>query len=154
RHETREKDTLDVILRLQHEGVPLSEIAQRINGTHHTAYIDDMRVARKLVSVLWDVSTSLRLFGIPSVTSTHDALLKGYMIHCNWARLAGKTLDQSYEISDLIDLLQIGGDPAMKRLKEDWENGIFSLEYERKDGEYEEDYPTLREQKRKGTLKK
>src|SRR4030095_15592860 len=55
RFETR-KDTLQKILSLHRQGMDPQKIAEEINGTYHTAYIDDMRLARKVVSVFLDVA--------------------------------------------------------------------------------------------------
>ncbi|MFO1518980.1 MAG: hypothetical protein U1F57_04855 [bacterium] len=45
-------DTLKEVMKMEREGKKPEEIAQAIDGTVHTAYLKDPRLARKLVSVL------------------------------------------------------------------------------------------------------
>jgi len=44
-------DTAALIGRFQGEGLPSETMARLLNGTQHTAFLDDMRLARKVVSV-------------------------------------------------------------------------------------------------------
>jgi hypothetical protein len=135
RHEIRE-DSLETVLRLHGEGVNPREIARRLNGTHHTAYLDDIRVARKLVSVLLDVSPYLQ--DPQQAAERFDEIRKEYFTTVTWARVMGLNLDEVFQVSDLIELLEIGGDPQIERLKKDLASERFSLGFEEYEGELDD----------------
>ncbi|MFO1519893.1 MAG: hypothetical protein U1F57_09570 [bacterium] len=108
RPESRE-DTVEVVLRYLQNGVPSETVAEKINGTRHTAYIHDIRLARKTVSVMQEIARFL-----PEPNLLRD-LAK---MRLDQAILSFLKSNSPLTPSILIDLLKTNPLPWLARLEE------------------------------------
>lgn len=111
-------DTFLTILSFKEQGLSLEKIAERINDTAHTAFIEDMRLARKLVAVSLDI---------------HPAIVQPELRKPNFKKLDQAFLaivrgKGSFSPEELINLLQLHPNTTVTALKDFWRSGKFRIE--------------------------
>lgn len=94
-------------------------MARRINGTQHTAFLDDMSLAQRVVSVIFDESTSRR-FPEPVAANRRRMLgvIRGFLI-------SGEGLSEEVFKS----LLDAANTEECHSLKRSWESGAFAVRF-------------------------
>jgi len=121
-------DSHQAIAAMHDSGMDEEAIARRINGTHHTAFLNDMRLARKVTSVFLEVGTYL----IPEHPERVIAFHR-FQKRLNALIYSGKTLD----IDDYFSMLGITkpGDvpsdippyPLAIRIHQLWKSGKVEI---------------------------
>ena len=118
--------TPGLIEKLQAEGKSPEAIAAHINGTVHTGYIEDLRLARKVVDVMLDSAVYL---AEPSLReAAFDSLEKGFYEFAS----SGKPLQPE----NLMTLFKIDPSPQAARLTDALKAGRVRLEI-KSDAEFE-----------------
>lgn len=94
----RSLETFTLLKRLQRMGRSFEERARRINGTEHTAYIDDMRLARKVVTVLTEVGPLMMVNQIEASPAAHALHQLALRVHSARRAITPADLRQGLEL--------------------------------------------------------
>jgi hypothetical protein len=114
-----ERNTLLYIAEMANQGKSWENISEAINGSRHTAYFDDLRLARKIVATSLEVHP--RLIGKTEERGLFRARLYEAM---NSFLLSGKKLDAE----QLIRLLEVNGEEELVRFHRQWSEKKFDFE--------------------------
>ena len=110
-------ETIHRIESLRKHGVSPEKIAYELNGSEHTAYLNDLRLARKVVSVLQEAAPYLRN------SQLRDAGRR-QLIDAFWSfARSGRSL----EAEDLVGLLRLHANPATDAFTRAWLEGQVEI---------------------------
>ncbi len=105
--------TFDRIQALRHSEVSPEKIALQLNGTEHTGYLNDLRLARKVVSVMQEVGPYLEN---PKLRGEgRSQLVQSFWQFVNSGRIL--------QAEDLMDLLRLHENPATEDFHDAWRRG-------------------------------
>lgn len=114
-----ELDTTQYVSQLAKNGLQPEEIATEISGTSHTAYLNDMRLARKVVSLMLEAGPYMR------ETSSDRDEARTRLEEAFWTFIcAGKPLGAK----EIIALLKVNPSFESQLLIEQWEDKKFVIE--------------------------
>lgn len=106
-------DTVDRIESLRKHGVSPEKIAYQLNGTEHTGYLNDLRLARKVVAVFEEVGTYLK-----NPRLREEGQRQVMEAFWEYAR-SGRGL----QVRDLIDMMRLHPSPGIEAFVAAWEGG-------------------------------
>ena len=118
RNKRDELPTYQYLQKLARHGYAPEQLAKQINGTRYTAYINDMRLARKVVSVCSDMELYIK----EPQRRTWATNLLGDAIK----KLI--RLERTLGVEELFVLLQIIPDPHIRAIRENWLDRQFNIE--------------------------
>lgn len=112
-------ETSALIRNWQALGRSAERMARDLAGTRHTAYLDDPRLARKVLSVYLDINR------FPQAAASS----RRRWIQLDQAIFNFVTSGRRPDASDLIELLETNLNPEMRSLARSWEEGRFRIEF-------------------------
>jgi len=112
------EDTLESIISLSTRGLSAELIAQSINGTQHTAFIKDMRLARKVVSVLLDTYPYL-------IDPQKRKVSRSNLDHAFWTFLDSR---RKFGVEEIFRVLELNSGSETDSLLKSWREGKFLIE--------------------------
>lgn len=112
------------LVRAMHQsGMPAEQIAEQINRTRHTAYLNDLRFARKMVSVCLEVPADPKQAPLRRIVNQYRAHkhLSGDLAH--------RLLRRPFCASDLFHFLRATeAGPQAEQMERQWREGLFRIE--------------------------
>jgi len=105
-------DTVEVVSSLRTIGLPHEEISRRLNGTPHTASLNDLRLARRVVAVSLEASYYLNEGGTER-EEARSRLIKRILGHVDDPARQGRLTPE-----DLLDFLTLGDTSEDRSLRE------------------------------------
>ncbi len=118
RNKRDELPTYQYLQRLARHGYAHEQLAKQINGTRYTAYINDMRLARKVVSVCADMELCIK--------EPHRRTWASNLLGDAIKKLV--RLERTLGVEELFVLLQIVPNPHIRAIRESWQERQFNIE--------------------------